>query len=57
MQFENENTSEELLSDNGVEDTEADSSIGASLNILARARNGAKPPEHSDSEKAAKPDA
>lgn len=57
MQFENENASEELLPDNGVEDTEADSSIGASLNILARARNGAKPPEHSDSEKAAKPDA
>jgi hypothetical protein len=34
----------EALSDNGVEDTEADTSIGASLSILAHARNASKKP-------------
>lgn len=34
----------EALADNGVEDTEADTSIGASLSILARARSAAKKP-------------
>lgn len=34
----------EALADNGVEDTEADTNIGASLSILARARNTAKKP-------------
>jgi hypothetical protein len=48
MHFENEDASDDLLPDNGVEDTQVDSSIGASLSILARARNGATPPAQSD---------
>lgn len=36
------------LSDNGVEDTQIDNSIGASLSILARARSLAKPSDDDD---------
>lgn len=36
---------EHPFSDNGVEDTEADTNIGASLSILARARGALKKPE------------
>ncbi len=57
MPFENEDASDDALPDNGVEDTEADSSIGASLSILARARNGAASTDASESEKEARPDA
>lgn len=39
MPFENEGGPNDPLSDNGVEDTQADSVIGASLSILARARS------------------
>lgn len=41
--IENKSARIEPLLDNGVEDIEVDDSIGASLSILARARNVAKP--------------
>ena len=51
MPFETNDTGNDPLPDNGVEDTQVDSSIGASLSILARARSAtAKAPE-GDSEK------
>lgn len=43
VEMKNKNT--DPLTDNGVEDTEADTSIGASLSILARARSATKKPE------------
>ena len=39
LPFEKEQTDNAPLSDNGVEDTQADTNIGASLSILARARS------------------
>ena len=55
MHFENEDASDKLFPENGVEDTQTDASIGASLSILARARNGAAPTKATESEKDAKP--
>lgn len=50
MPFENEDADTGLLPDNGVEDTQADTNIGASLSILARARRMARKPAQDDSE-------
>lgn len=57
MSNESGTSGSDPLPDNGVEDTEASSTIGASLSILARVRNGTKEPPADDSEKASKPDA
>lgn len=43
--------------DNGVEDTSRESAVGASLSILARARNGMRKTPEQKAEPAAKPDA
>ncbi|WP_299416676.1 hypothetical protein [uncultured Sulfitobacter sp.] len=39
MPYETDDTSNAPLADNGVEDTQVNASVGASLSILARARN------------------
>ena len=49
--FENEDADADLLPDNGVEDTQSDSNIGASLSILARARSVTANTDKDDSEK------
>lgn len=57
MSFENEDGDNAPLPDNGVEDTESDANIGASLSILARNRSKAATPDEDADEKAEKPDA
>ena len=41
LEYETDNVATDPLPDNGVEDTQVDSKIGASLSILARARGAA----------------
>jgi hypothetical protein len=48
MAPETSNKGTEPLADNGVEDTQADSTIGASLSILARARGNVPSPAMGD---------
>lgn len=47
----------DFQADNGVEDTASGSTIGASLSLLARARNSLKKPGEDDSEKPSEPKA
>lgn len=60
MPSENETADNDPLPDNGVEDTQVNSTIGASLSILARARNIGKKPADAKTDvsppKTAKPD-
>ena len=51
MPFENEDTDNDPLPDNGVEDTQSDTNIGASLSILARARSVTAKTDKDDSKK------
>ncbi|MCX7566308.1 hypothetical protein OS189_08125 [Sulfitobacter sp. F26169L] len=54
--FQSDDDDEELLSDNGVEDTQSNKSIGPSLSILARARSVASTARDDTAEKGEKPE-
>ncbi|MEH6522262.1 DUF4177 domain-containing protein [Sulfitobacter sp.] len=50
FEMSDDNDAVKPLADNGVEDTQADSGISASLSILARARSLSKTPDNDDTE-------